>query len=566
VAGEAAAYRRIVGSTSPTSNVLFGRRVVLWGIEEMARTPLLDWLQQVVSLGSEATAREVPVDQVIAERAERRVSRRAVLKLAGAAGLAAGASGLGARPAAGAAGSPRIVVVGAGLAGLTCAYRLKQAGYLASVYEADPRRVGGRCWTIRDTFADGQLAEHGGELIDQGHTAIRQLSQQLGLNLDNLLAAEVNGTEPCYYFDGADYPFAQATDDLKRIYQALHRDVSAASYPTLYNNYTQRGYELDHLSVRDWINQTVPGGIASKLGQLLDVAYNIEYGAETSQQSSLNLLYLLGYSGQGQLRIFGPSNEKYHVRGGNDQIPSRLAGQLAGQLNFDHVLIAIRQNTNNTYQLTFQNGATTRTVTADRVVLALPFSILRSSVDYKSAGFQPLKQTAIKELGMGTNSKLHVQFTARHWNTLGCNGETFADTGYQNTWEVSRAQPGASGILVDYTGGKIGASFGTGTPQDRAQQFLRQLEPVLPGISAQGLWNGRATVDFWLANPWTKGSYSYWKVGQYTKFAGVEREPEGRARNCHFAGEHTSIDFQGYLNGGVETGERAANEIITALG
>jgi monoamine oxidase len=133
----------------------------------------------------------------------------------------------------------------------------------------------------------------------------------------------------------------------------LHRDVSAASYPTLYHTYTQRGYELDHLSVRDWINQTVPGGIASKLGQLLDVAYNIEYGAETTQQSSLNLLYLLGYSGQGQLRIFGPSNEKYHVRGGNDQIPSRLAAQLSGQLNLDHALVAIRQNANNTYQLTF---------------------------------------------------------------------------------------------------------------------------------------------------------------------------------------------------------------------
>ena len=199
----------------------------------------------------------------------------------------------------------------------------------------------------------------------------------------------------------------------------------------------------------------------------------------------------------------------------------------------------------------------------DVIVLALPFSILRSSVDYKSAGFKTLKQTAIKELGMGTNSKLHVQFNTRHWNSLGCNGETFADTGYQNTWEVSRAQPGASGILVDYTGGKIGASFGTGTPKERAQQFLAQLEPVLPGISAK--WNQRATVDFWPAYPWTKGSYSYWKVGQYTKFAGVEREQEGRGLNCHFAGEHTSVDFQGYLNGGVETGQRAATEVIAAL-
>jgi monoamine oxidase len=526
----------------------------------MARTRLFGRLQQAASVAAEAATRNVSTDQVLAEQAERRLSRRDLLKLTGATGLAAGLSTLGARPAG--AASPRIVVVGAGLAGLTCAYRLKQAGYVATVYEAS-NRVGGRCWTLGNDFAEGQIGEHGGELIDQGHTAIRQLAQELGLMLDNLLAAEVNGTEPCYYFDRAPYPFAQATDDLKQIYQVLHRDVSEASYPTLYNSYTPRGYQLDQLSVLDWINQNVPGGIRSRLGQLLDVAYNIEYGAETSVQSSLNMLYLLGYSGQGQLRIFGPSNEKYHVRGGNEQIATRLAGAVSGQILLGSALIAIKQNSNNTYSLTFQKDGSTVPVTADRVVLALPFSILRSSVDYKSAGFKTLKQTAIKELGMGTNSKLHVQFSDRHWNSLGCNGETFADTGYQNTWEVTRAQGGRPGILVDYTGGKVGASFGTGTPQERAQQFLAQLEPVLPGISKK--WNGRATLDYWTGYPWTKGSYSYWKVGQYTKFAGVEREREGRALNCHFAGEHTSVDFQGYLNGAVETGQRAANEVIAAL-
>jgi monoamine oxidase len=522
----------------------------------MARTPLFGWLQQAASVAAEAATRKIPTDQVLAEHAERRLSRRDMLKLAGATGLAAGLSTVGARPAG--AASPRIVVVGAGLAGLTCTYRLKQAGYAAKLYEASDR-VGGRCWTRHDF--DPQIAERGGELIDQGHTAIRQLAQELGLTLDNLLAAEVNGTEPFYYFDGAPYSFAQATDDLKQIYQVLHRDVSEASYPTLYNSYTPRGYELDRMSVLDWIKQNVPGGIRSRLGQLLDIAYNIEYGAETNVQSSLNMLYLLGYSGQGQLRIFGPSNEKYHVRGGNDQIAARLEGLLGNQIVKNSALVAIRQNSNNTYSLTFQNMPTP--VVADRVVLALPFSILRSSVDYGSAGFKALKQTAIKELGMGTNSKLHVQFSSRLWNSLGCNGETFADTGYQNTWEVTRAQAGTTGILVDYTGGKIGASFGTGTPQERAQQFLTQLQPVLPGITDQ--WNGNATVDYWTGYLWTKGSYSYWKVGQYTKFAGVEREPEGRALNCHFAGEHTSIDFQGYLNGAVETGQRAATEVITAL-
>ena len=161
---------------------------------------------------------------------------------------------------------------------------------------------------------------------------------------------------------------------------------------------------------------------------------------------------------------------------------------------------------------------------------------------------------------MGTNSKLHVQFGQRHWNSLGSNGETFSDLGYQNSWEVSRAQPGASGILVDYTGGDVGDSFGSGTPTGRAEQFLEQIEPVLPGLTQH--WNGLATVDYWPDDEWTRGSYSFWKVGQYTAFAGIEARQEG---NAHFCGEHTSVDFQGYLNGAVETGERAAAEVIADL-
>ncbi|HEX3243358.1 MAG TPA: NAD(P)/FAD-dependent oxidoreductase [Solirubrobacterales bacterium] len=502
---------------------------------------------EAASIATEAALRDGSADGH-----ELLLRRRDVL--AGGAGIAAAAMLSGPLARAIAASAPRVAVVGGGLAGLTCAYRLGQAGIRADIYEASDR-LGGRCWSRRGDFVEGQIAEHGGELIDQGHTEIRQLAQELGLKLDNLLSGEANGTEPFYYFDGEPYSFDEATDDLKGIWQQLHKDVSAASYPTLYTQSTQRGRELDAMSIADWIDEYVPGGMSSKLGQLLDVAYNIEYGAETDVQSSLNMLYLLAYSGQGQLRIFGPSNEKYHVRGGNDQIPARLAAALQGQIHTGAELTAIRRNADGTYRLSLSTGP----VTADRVVLALPFSILRD-VDYSKAGFSPVKDTAIQELGMGTNSKLHVQFRSRIWNSLGNQGETYADTGYQNTWEVTRSQPGKAGILVDYTGGEIGAGFGTGSPTERAIQFLRQIEPVLPGITSS--WNGRATVDFWTAYPWTRGSYSYWKVGQYTKFAGAERQQEG---GCHFAGEHTSIDFQGYLNGAVESGERAAGEILAAL-
>ena len=352
-----------------------------------------------------------------------------------------------------------IVVVGGGLAGLVCAHRLKQAGHRAIVHEASDR-LGGRVWTIRDYFAEGQIAEHGGELIDSDHVAMRALVAELGLALDNVIAAEKPGTGDVFHFNGARYPVSQAVSDFGAVYPKLKRDLAEAGYPTLHNHHKPRGVELDHISIAEWIERNVPGGLTSNLGRLLDVAYNTEFGADIGDQTSLNLLYLLGYSGGGRLRLFGASNEKFRVQGGNDQVAQRLAKELDGQVTLNSQLVEIRRLDDGAYRLTFDGDGGTKDVRAPVVVLAIPFAVMRESVDYSGAGFDPVKTMAIEQQGMGTNSKLNVQFSTRGWHEDDANGSTYADTGYQSTWEASRAQPGRAGILVDYTGGTIGRDFG----------------------------------------------------------------------------------------------------------
>lgn len=452
----------------------------------------------------------------------------------------------------------RVVVVGAGLAGLTAAYRLKRRGVEAMVIEGNTR-IGGRCWSGRGLFADGQIIEHGGELIDTGHRAIRRLARDLRLDLDDVLRAEPRGTHVLYYFDGQPYTIANAVADFQAVYPALQADSDAAGYPTLYTSFTPAGQALDALSVRDWINSRVPGGSGSKLGQLLDVAYTIEYGAETTDQSSLNLIYLLSGSLATELSIFGESDERFKVRGGNDLIVQRLGEELNGQIHTGAKLTKIKLNGDGSYRLTVQ-GVPGGQLDADHVVMAIPFSILRSQVDTAQAGFNAIKATAIQQLGMGSNTKLHLQFKKRSWYGADCNGEAYSDTGFQTMWEVTRAQGGEKGILVNYTGGSTASALVGGNPLVKAAQYLAQLEPVLPGITQK--WNGKATLDAWLGNPWSLGAYAYWKVGQYTAFSGAEGERSG---NCHFAGEHTSTDFQGYLNGAVDTGIIAAKEILADL-
>jgi monoamine oxidase len=457
-----------------------------------------------------------------------------------------------------AANAPRVVIVGAGIAGLMAAYDLRRAGIVADVFEATPR-VGGRCWSERRAFADGQIAERGGELIDTEHEQLRALCAAFGLELDDLTAAELPGSESIVTLADGPYRIADIDADFARLLPALERDARALGedLPT-WRKSTPAQRALDRMSASAWIESRVPGGLASRLGRLTANAYIEELGGDLYEISAVSVVDLLRGSPRDRFSPYQESDQRYHVRGGNDQVPRLLAASLDDRIKTSHRLVALARRSDGRYRITFARDQALHDEVADRVIVAIPFTTLRQ-VDLDAAGFRPRKLRAIRELGMGRNAKLQLQFNGRLSQQQDANGETRVEGSFQTSWEVTRAQPGTAGILNFYSGGSTATHAGEGEAEERAREALADLERALPGVTAS--WNGRAIRNAWERNPWSLGSYALFKPGQYTAFNGILHEPEG---HVHFAGEQTSEEWQGYLNGAVESGQRAAREVAKA--
>jgi monoamine oxidase len=232
-------------------------------------------------------------------------------------------------------------------------------------------------------------------------------------------------------------------------------------------------------------------------------------------------------------------------------------------------------------RLTFSTGAGSTAVTADRVVLAVPLGVMKTLAAngaFAGSGFDTdvRKMGSIAALGFGADNKLQLQIADRFWTRGGVwgngNGESYADTGYQEAWPATVGQPGTTGILNNYTGGSVSRLLNPTAPfsdtagpgavgqyvSSAAHRFLAQIEPVYPGMTTR--WTGKAMLAVWHKNPHSLGSYAYLPPRYCERFCTYERVA---VRPFHFAGEHVSQEAQGYIEGGAAEGIRAAGEIVS---
>lgn len=453
-------------------------------------------------------------------------------------------------------GEEKVVIIGGGIAGLHCAYQLKAGGIKAVVYEAQ-NRVGGRMFTARGAFeaAPDQLCELGGELIDSGHETLRALADEFGLTLDDRLTEEDAGFKrDTWYIDGVAIPDEIIVEQFVAVAPAMAADYEAAENDD--DAYTT----LDEQNLDDYLVERVPPATYPELHAILQNAYRGEYGLENNKQSSLNLVYLIGSDDPDPFRIFGVSDERYHTHLGNDSFPTKLAEGLdEDQIFLEHALKSATEKDGGGYELVFDFEGGEVVVEATRIVFAIPFTKLRE-VDLSGLTLSEDKRAIIDELGYGTNAKVMIGFSSRVWRTdHDSSGALTTDLPIQQTWETTIGQEGEHGILTNFLGGDTGLNSDAGEPEDWADNVVPDLETVWPGTAAA--YTGEAVRMHWPTVPTMKGSYACYKPGQWYYF-GTEGVREG---NIHFCGEHTSQDFQGYMEGGAETGALVAAEILEEL-
>ncbi len=451
------------------------------------------------------------------------------------------------------AGKKTVAIIGAGIAGLNACYQLKNQGIHATIYEASVR-AGGRMFTLKDALGDGITTDVGGEFVDTTHTDILQLVKELGLPMYDL---RKDHQEPKELFFGGKHI---SNTELKKAFAPfvgrLVKDITSLPQKISYKT-ADSFRHLDAQSITEYISGI---GIKGWLFDFINVVLTREYGMEASEQSAINFLIMFEPPDKPgpYYEMFGDDHEVYKIKGGSQQLTDALYEKLKQQVVFNYSLTAITKEGENKYALSFQSNDETKTIHADYVLMAIPFSILRTikmNIDLPAE-----KRKCIDELGYGNSCKFIMGLNSKPWRSIGKQGYTFTDTSFGCGWDSSQMQSEQKGSFTVFGGGHFGDDLNKKKTDDIIKDFVPGLDRIYPGANAA--YNKINIKYCWATNALVKGGYSSFKKGQWSTLAGWEGVPVG---NIYFAGEHVSRDFQGYMNGGAQTGRVAAAAITEKI-
>jgi monoamine oxidase len=431
-----------------------------------------------------------------------------------------------------------VLVAGAGLAGLAAARDLIARGATVTVIDVRDR-VGGRVWTIRDGFAEGQHAEAGGDVIDEEQHEIRTLTAEVGLKLTRILkggfgyvGADGNGRAKIVARN-ATHGWARLAAELKGVSRPYILAERRWDSPIT--------ADLARRSVSAWLDQ------AKADADLRATATGLR-GFFLADPEELSLIALIDQFSENDAPAPGGM---YRIDGGNDRLVSALAEPLGDRLHLNTDVVALSHR-GKVVRVSVKSNRALAQINCDYAILALPATLLRRIPITPALPAQ--QHEAIVRLKYGRATKTLLQFSKRFWRATGRPRAFGSPLPFGAVWDGNEEQRGRGGILSLLAGG--GAS--DATQAIVAKHGARGLSDALDWLGSKDSELQASRQIVWEQDPYARGGYAYFDPGFDPSLRAWLSRPAGR---LFFAGEHTSVRWQGYMNGAIESGRRAAAEV-----
>lgn len=444
----------------------------------------------------------------------------------------------------------KVIVVGAGMAGLVAASELLRAGHDPVILEGQ-HRVGGRCLTLREPFAPGLWAEAGAMRIPRSHRLTHALIDRYGLatqpfTMDNPAAycffsgqkvrhSELAGDPTKLGFEVADHE-RMAPGQLwgKEVepFSARLRDEGDGAWDAIASEYDQYAVR-EFLELRNWSEGAI---------EMFGLLFN--------QEALMNSAFLEMLREE----VGGFYSDLVYLDGGTDHLPNALLPELADRIRFGAKMVAIDQSPDDV-TVHYRTAAGRFSVTGDYMVLTVPFPVLRH-VEVL-APFSRAKQRAIRQLHYDASAKVFLQFRRRFWEDDDgiVGGGTVTDLAVRNVYYPDHGRDTGRGVmLASYTWGEDAQRWGSLSADDRIVQALEDVTRIHPQAAPEF---EVGASKMWHDDEFAGGAFALFDPGQQTLLYDAIVTPEGR---IHFAGEHASL-AHAWIQGAIESGVRAAVEI-----
>jgi monoamine oxidase len=442
-----------------------------------------------------------------------------------------------------------VVVVGAGFAGLAAARALEAGGRSVVVLEARDR-VGGR--VRAHTFGDGTTVEVGGQWIGPEQLRINKLVTELGIETfptfnDGELLLDLRGKRT--RFRGETPPFNPiALLDLGQ--SQVRLDRLAKRVPLNAPWTADLASEWDAQTFATWVKRNTKTASARWFWHVYSEAV---FAAEPADFSLLHALFYTN-SGRGVASLIGTAGgaQQDRIVGGPTAVVERLARQLANPVRRSAPVRRIEQRADGV--IVAADGVL---ATAKHVIVAIP-PALASRIDYDPV-LPGWRDQLTQKAPQGSVIKVNVRYDEPFWRADGSNGQALGDRGPVKFTFDNSPPEGSSGVLVAFLEGGEARRYSRGTADDRRAAVLGSLAAYFGPRAAEPL----EVVELdWSAEEWTRGCYgAHFGPGVWTQFGPALSEPVGR---IHWAGTETASVFCGYMDGALQSGERAAAEVLHA--